>query len=313
MSVTAATLAPRLVKLTPRTGIDVRRTLPHRDVRMIGAWCFVDHYGPLSDAEVNEAGMSIAAHPHTGLQNVTWLLEGKVEHRDSIGSVQEINPGELNLMTAGRGIAHSEMSLVDSHSSSVMHGVQLWIALPDAAHQIAPTFEHHGDLPRFNFQGADIRLLIGELEGHQSHATAYSPLIGAEISLSAGLIIDLPARPDFEYGLLILEGDDASVNCEAVPRGSLRYLATGGSSISMASARGARVLLIGGEPFPEEILMWWNFIGRSLEEIISMREKWQSSLLAGSESYPAFTDSLGARIPAPEMPNIRLEPRGRQR
>ena len=313
MSVTAATLSPRLVKLTPRTGIEVRRTLPHRDVRMIGAWCFVDHYGPLSGEVNGEAGMSIAAHPHTGLQTVTWLLEGKVEHRDSIGSVQEINPGELNLMTAGRGIAHSEMSLVDSHSSSVMHGVQLWIALPDAARQMTPTFEHHGDLPRFNFQGAEIRLLMGDFEGHRSTATLFSPLIGAEISLPAGTTIDIPTRPDFEYGLLILEGDDVTVNGEGVARGSLRYLATGGLPVSLASARGARVLLIGGEPFPEEILMWWNFIGRSQEEIIAMREQWQSSLLTGSESYPAFADSLGARIPAPEMPNIRLEPRGRQR
>lgn len=313
MSVTAATLAPRLVKLTPRAGIEVRRTLPHRDVRMIGAWCFVDHYGPLSAVGGDETGMSIAAHPHTGLQTVTWLLEGKVEHRDSIGSVQEINPGELNLMTAGRGIAHSEMSLVDSKSSSVMHGAQLWIALPDVARQMTPTFEHHGDLPHFNFQGAEIRLLLGDFEGHRSRATAYSPLIGAEISLPTGGTIVFPTRPDFEYGLLILESDDASVNGETVSRGSLRYLATGASSISLASARGARVLLIGGEPFPEEILMWWNFIARSQEEIIAMRQQWQSSLMAGSESYPAFTDSLGARIPAPEMPNIRLEPRGRQR
>ena len=313
MSVTAATLAPRLVKLTPRAGIEVRRTLPHRDVRMIGAWCFVDHYGPLSGESNGEDGMSIAAHPHTGLQTVTWLLEGKVEHRDSIGSVQEINPGELNLMTAGRGIAHSEMSLVDSHSSSVMHGVQLWIALPESARHMTPTFEHHGDLPHFNFQGAEIHLLMGDFEGHQSRAAVFSPLIGAEISLPAGAAIDIPTRPDFEYGLLILEGDDANLNGETVARGSLRYLATGASSISLASARCARVLLIGGEPFPEEILMWWNFIARSHEEIIAMREQWQSSLMAGSESYPAFTDSLGARIPAPEMPNIRLEPRGRQR
>jgi redox-sensitive bicupin YhaK (pirin superfamily) len=280
---------------------------------MIGAWCFVDHYGPLSGEVNGEAGMSIAAHPHTGLQTVTWLLEGKVEHRDSIGSVQEINPGELNLMTAGRGIAHSEMSLVDSTASSVMHGVQLWIALPESARQMTPTFEHHGDLPRFTIQGAEIRLLMGEFEGHRSRAAVFSPLIGAEISLPAGATIDIPTRPDFEYGLLILEGDDASVNGETVAGRSLRYLATGGSSISLASNRGARVLLIGGEPFPEEILMWWNFIARSHEEIIALREQWQASLPAGSEIYPAFIDSLGARIPAPEMPNIRLEPRGPKR
>jgi hypothetical protein len=156
-------------------------------------------------------------------------------------------------------------------------------------------------------------LLIGELAGHQSKATVFSPLVGAEISLPAGAKLEIPTRPDFEYGLLILEGDDGNVNGETVARGSLRYLSPGTSSISLTSVRGGRVLLIGGEPFPEEILMWWNFIARSHEEIIALREQWQASLPAGSEIYPEFIDSLGARIPAPEMPNIRLEPRGPKR
>lgn len=312
MSISALTLIPRLVKLTPRTGIEVRRTLPHRDVRMIGAWCFVDHYGPIASEETGN-GMSIAAHPHTGLQTVTWLLEGKVEHRDSIGSVQEINPGELNLMTAGRGIAHSEMSLVSSSTTSTMHGVQLWIALPEPARDIAPSFEHHDDLPQFSFQGAEIRVLMGELDGRSSRATVFTPLVGAEISLSAGVNIILPVQREFEHGLLILEGEDVLVGDEPMARGALRYHSTGLTEIALSTRQGARVLLIGGEPFPEEIVMWWNFIGRSHEEIVMMREEWQSSVESGSATYPAFTDSLGARIPAPEMPNIRLEPRGPQR
>jgi redox-sensitive bicupin YhaK (pirin superfamily) len=305
MSFSATTLSPRLVKLTPRTGIEVRRTLPHRNLRMIGAWCFVDHYGPLSNAGGHGAEMSIAAHPHTGLQTVTWLIEGRVEHRDSIGTVQEINPGELNLMTAGRGIAHSEASTV----SSAMHGVQLWIALPDVAHGMDPAFAHHDDLPVFIMQSTHVRLLMGELEGQISPAITYSPLIGAEILLSSGANIDFPVRPEFEHGLLILEGDDVRIDGELVELGSLRYINTGSREIQIATERGARVLLIGGAPFEEEIVMWWNFIGRSHEEIVAMRNEWQASLESGSDAYPAFVDSMGAAIPAPEMPNIHLEPR----
>jgi len=313
MTISAATLTPRSVKLTPRTGIEVRRTLPHRDVRMIGAWCFVDHYGPITTAEAHEAGMSIAAHPHTGLQTVTWLIEGRVEHRDSIGSVQEINPGELNLMTAGRGIAHSELSLVVEAAESNLHGVQLWIALPENARHMVPTFSHHADLPQFEIHGTSVRLLMGEVAGHQSTAATFSPLVGAEISMRTAASVDIPVRPDFEYGVLVLDGDDVTIGGEHVARGALRYLNVGSSTIKIESASPARLLLIGGEPFKEEILMWWNLIGRSQEEIVAMRERWQSSLQNGNESYPIFSDALGARIPAPEMPNIRLEPRGAQR
>jgi hypothetical protein len=194
-----------------------------------------------------------------------------------------------------------------------MHGVQLWIALPDIARRMAPTFQHMNNLPIVKFDGAEIRLLMGEFDGKSSPAQLFSPLIGAEILLSPGESVELPVRTDFEHGLLVLDGDDVKIDGELVPRGSLRYINTGFSRVQLESSKGARLLLIGGEPFKEEILMWWNFIGRSQEEIVAMRNAWQASLESGSAAFPDFKDAMGSRIPAPEMPNLRLEPRGSQR
>ena len=156
----------------------VNRTLPHRDRRMIGAWCFVDHFGP--DAVITMPGMRVPPHPHTGLQTVTWLIEGAVEHRDSLGSVQTIEPGQLNLMTAGRGISHSEESPVDRPPS--LHGVQLWVALPDGDRWMEPRFEHHAALPTFAEHGTSLTVLVGELAGERSPAVVHTPIVGAELS-----------------------------------------------------------------------------------------------------------------------------------
>jgi len=163
-------LSPRSVKLTTRSGTEISRTLPHRYIRTIGAWCFVDHFGPTTQSDA----MSIATHPHTGLQTVSWLFAGEVEHRDSLGSVQIIKPGELNLMTAGRGVAHSELS---TENSTVAHGVQLWTVLPDRDRKSAPLFDHYGQLPEFQRDDLKIRLFIGELFGEKSPARIFSELL----------------------------------------------------------------------------------------------------------------------------------------
>ena len=290
--------APRTVKLTTRTGIDIQRTLPHRYIRTIGAWCFIDHFGPTEQ----ENAMSVAAHPHVGLQTVSWLFAGEVEHRDSLGSIQIIHPGELNLMTAGHGIAHSELS---STTAGLMHGVQLWTVLPENARDGAAYFDHYNDLPVFKKEQLDIRLFVGELLGHTSPARTFSEMVGAEIDVPAGTMAQLPINESYEYGLLVVAGD-LRVNDEQVPLEYLYYQPLGSEEFTIESTGGAKVVLLGGVPFGEEIVMWWNFIGRTHEEIEEMRFDWESH----SNRFPTFEDQVHGRIPAPAMPNLRLTPRG---
>jgi hypothetical protein len=289
-------LDPRRVKLTTRSGVTIDRTLPHRDLKRIGAWVFLDAYGPTLD----QRAMQVAAHPHTGLQTVTWLISGRVLHHDSIGSKSTIRSGELNLMTAGRGIAHSELSLEDHEP---LQGVQLWVALPDSARNNAPTFEHFDDLPRFEHEGSEIRLFMGELMGRKSQATTFTPLVGAEITLlSERTTISL--NPKWEHGILLIS-DHASVASTEMKKHQLLYLPVGSEEISLEGFPGTRIMLIGGELFDEKIVMWWNFIGRSHDEIVKMREAWESD----PNRFPSFQNDLGGRIPAPVMPNLHLVPR----
>ncbi len=293
-SAEAKTLDPRIVKLTTRTGVDVRRTLPHKELRTIGAWCFVDHFGPTHQQDA----MSVAAHPHTGLQTASWLLSGEVEHRDSIGSVQLIKPGELNLMTAGSGIAHSELSIETNHD---FHGVQLWIALPEQSRNQASHFEHHQDLPATTVDESKIKVFIGELLGLKSPAAIYSELVGAQISLSKQITLEL--RKDFEYGYLVADGV-AEINGQKISTGQLHYVPVGQDKVEISG--NATLILLGGIPFSEKIVMWWNFIGRSHEEIVQMRQAWQDR----SNGFNEFADNIGGFIPVPQMPSLRLTARG---
>jgi redox-sensitive bicupin YhaK (pirin superfamily) len=287
--------------------MSVRRTLPQIGRTTIGAWCFVDHYGP-NEVVAGEGGMIVPPHPHTGLQTVSWLFEGEVEHRDSVGSHQLINPGEVNLMTAGRGISHLEVSTA---ATTRLHGVQLWVALPDESRHVLPFFEHHV-APRVSVGGASVTVFVGELAGVTAPTTTFSPLIGAEILLPAGERVELPANPEFEHGVLVDAGE-VRVNGEAVEVAHLGYLPTGASTIVIeAGETDARLLLIGGVPFGEKLVMWWNFIGRDHDEIVAFREKWQAEAVAGENpdgdfGFVPYTDGA---LPAPEMPTVRLRPRG---
>jgi redox-sensitive bicupin YhaK (pirin superfamily) len=287
-------LNPRIVKLTPRSGISIRRTLPHRDVKFIGAWCFVDHYGPTNQVQA----MQVAAHPHTGLQTVTWLFSGEVEHRDSAGNVQRINPGELNIMTSGNGIAHSELSLA---SESDLHGIQLWVALPANVRSIDPAFDHFGKLPEIETESYSAKIFIGELFGLTAPARSYSQLVGAELNFTNFTSEIIELKPEFEYGILVIDGE-VKVRGSEIPVGSLLYLGIENQQIEISAAAGSRLILLGGEPFSEPIIMWWNFIGRSHEEIVQMREDWE----LGTARFGKFEDEIGGRIPAPPMPASRL-------
>jgi redox-sensitive bicupin YhaK (pirin superfamily) len=295
-------LEPRTVKLSTRTGVEVRRTLPNARKRMIGAWAFVDHFGPT--AQTN--GMVVASHPHTGLQTATWMFEGNVEHRDSVGSVQNIAPGQLNLMTAGRGIAHSELSIADGE---VLHSMQLWIALPDSVRTMAPDFEHYGNLPKVKNGAISATVFAGALKGHEqakAETKIFSPLVGAEFRLPAGSSAEIELDPVFEHGFLIASGD-ISVDGEPVALHSTEYFEPGISRVLLAnhSEDEAIVMLLGGEPFEEPIVMWWNFIERSHDEIVEVRAKWNNR----DSGIPEFIDHIGGWTPAPELPNVILKAR----
>ncbi|HEX5016279.1 MAG TPA: pirin family protein [Actinomycetes bacterium] len=296
----AATYPFREVPLGGQRALMVRRTLPNRDVRTIGAFCFVDHYGPASTAAPTGNPMVVPPHPHMGLQTVSWLLSGTIDHHDSVGSIQRVRPGELNLMTAGRGIAHSEYSVGDAP----LHGVQLWVALPDASRQHTPHFEHHGELPAMEDSGLRARVIMGSLMEETSKASTYSPIVCAELTLGPGQHrIGLLAG--FEHGWLPLT-DAAVVNGALVARGQLRHEPEGQSSATLEAERPVQVLMLGGEPFAEDLLMWWNFVGRTHEEIVQARDDWQHG-----RRFGAVLDDGAAPLPAPDLPTVRLKPRSR--
>ncbi|MDQ1729984.1 MAG: quercetin 2,3-dioxygenase [Pseudonocardiales bacterium] len=305
-------LDPRRVVLTPRQWsaddgapaadpMSVFRFVPTRGRRMIGAWCFVDFYGP--DDVSDDTGMLVPPHPHCGLQTVTWLLAGEVRHRDSIGSVQLIRPGQLNLMTAGAGISHAETS--ERPHSPTLHGVQLWVALPESERNRPAAFEHHADLPVWRAGGVEATVLIGELAGLRSPATAYTPLVGADIAISAGQASSVPLRSEWEHAVLVTSGA-VEVEGRLLEHGQMAYLGCGRTRLSFSAAADARMLLLGGEPFEEEILMWWNFIARSHAEIVAAREEWMEG-----DRFGTVVDFDGDPLPAPPLPPLTLKPRGR--
>jgi redox-sensitive bicupin YhaK (pirin superfamily) len=299
-------LEPRDVPLGGPRAMSVRRTLPQRARSLVGAWCFVDHYGP--DSVATSGGMTVPPHPHTGLQTVSWLFAGEIEHRDSVGSHAIVRPGELNLMTAGRGIQHSEVSLP---RTAVLHGAQLWIALPDATRNSAPFFENFVPTP-FEFSNTTIRVFLGELLGHSSPARTFSRVVGAQLDLPAGATLELPVDVGFEHGILVDDGSP-TVNGNRVARSELAFVTPGASTITIESRdRPLRALLIGGEPLGEQIVMWWNFIGRSHEEIVAFRREWQTDVIANQNDHGPFGRVHGydgTALPAPELPNVRLRPR----
>lgn len=302
----------RMVPLGGPRAIEVRRTLPQRKRSLIGAWCFADHFGPSNVAE--SGGMDVAPHPHTGLQTVSWLFTGEVEHIDSGDNRGLVRPGEVNLMTSGAGICHSETS---TKSVSTLHGVQLWIALPDGVRQSAPrSLEHYEPKPA-TINGGAALVFIGSLAGSTSPIKTHTPLVGAELRIDAQSSITLDIDPSFEHGVLIDEGD-ITVEDTAVPKAAIAYTGLGARKLRIRndSPSPARLILIGGEPFAEEIVMWWNFVGRSSEEISHFREEWQ----ARTERFGHVKNYVGhggpnknaegqSWLPAPKLPNVVIKPR----
>ncbi|SFR84389.1 hypothetical protein SAMN05428970_2985 [Agromyces sp. CF514] len=325
-------LEPRDVPLGGPRAMNVRRTLPQRGRTTIGAWCFVDHYGP--DEVATSGGMVVPPHPHTGLQTVSWLFEGEIEHHDSTGSAEFVRPGAVNLMTAGRGIAHSEVS---TPGTTRLHGVQLWVALPSASRDVAPFFEHADTVP-VQVDDAVVRVFAGALPGLDDEAsvTLFSPLVGAQIELPPGGEAWIELDPAFEHGLLVDRGpvtatiaalesehDDGAADADPLAvaghtshlaANELGHVATGHEGVRLrADDHGpARVILIGGVPFGEELVMWWNFIGRSHDEVAEFRRAWQADVIARGDTDGRFGTVAGFDgdpLPAPELPTVRLKPR----
>jgi redox-sensitive bicupin YhaK (pirin superfamily) len=263
-------ISSRAVPLGGPRAMTVRRTLPQRVRSLIGAWCFVDHFGPLDFKQ--RKVMDVAPHPHIGLQTVSWLFSGEVVHNDSLGSTGVARPGTLNQMTAGRGNAHSQET--PEPSSGHLHGVQLWVALPNAERGRAPGFDQYADLPALEFAGGRAQVFMGRLGGADAKTRSFSPLVGADITLARGGKVQLPLEAAWEHALLVVEGA-AAVDGQALAGDGLHYLGSARSGLELATQGGARLLLIGGAPFGVPIVMWWNFVARTAEEIEAARDDWQ--------------------------------------
>jgi redox-sensitive bicupin YhaK (pirin superfamily) len=303
---TTGTSGPRAVEITDGRAqtvgaIPVRRTLPIRSRRTVGAWCFVDHLGPLAvapDASQGGArGVDVGPHPHTGLHTVTWLLAGEVRHLDSLGSEQVIRPGQLNLMTAGHGVVHAEEG---TDYRGPLHGAQLWVAQPEATRDGPAAFEHHAEVPVAEVGGpgglAVAAVLLGEFAGVTSPARRDTELTGVDLDLRPGRAV-LPLRPGFEYALVVLEGAVKVAGGPVARPGQLAYLGLGRDELALDVAEPARALLLGGLPFPEPVLMWWNFVARTRAELTAAVEQW-----AGHDERFGPVASALDRIPAPPPP-----------
>ena len=279
-------------------GTEVRRMLPQRTLRTVGAWCFADHYGP--DDVSHSAGMQVGPHPHTGLQTVSWLLEGEIVHRDSLGSLQRVGPRELSLMTSGEGISHSEES-PQSDRPPVLSGVQLWVALPESARHGEASYEHHTDLPVVEHGALTVTVVLGEHGDLRSPGTTHTRLVGLDVTVDGDGA--LPLDPGFEHAAFVLEGS-AVIDDQPLEIGSLLELGTGRDEVA-ASGSAARVMVLGGEPLGEQLVLWWNFVCRTSDEVVQAREDWQSASARFGEvvGYP------GSRVPAPPLVAGRLMPR----
>lgn len=273
-------------------GMTVLRALPTRQRRMVGAWCFLDHLGPLEFPAGR--GMHVGAHPHTGLQTFTWLIEGEVLHRDSLGNEQIIRPGQVNLMTAGRGVVHTEDSLQEGQR---LHAAQLWIALPAEEADCAPAFAHYPELPCWDDNGCRFTLLAGSFAGRTMSGDFRTPLLGVDAYSAPGARLELPLNPAFEHGILILEGQ-VRIDDEAFATDEFAYLSNGTERLAIELAAGTRILLLGGVPFGEPVLMWWNFVGFSKTGITQAQREWES----GDPRFGRVAGDAGRRLVAPPLP-----------
>ncbi len=284
-------LSARLSEIAP--GMQLQRLLPQRALRRIGAWCFLDHVGPLQFAP--GAGLHVGPHPHIGLQTLSWMIEGEILHRDSLGHEQILGPGQIHLMSAGRGIVHSEDS-VDERAGR-LHMVQLWIALPAALQGCAPAFVHAPERPCWTQQGAELSLLVGEHAGRQAPLPVHSPLLALQVRSQQACSVDVELVADFEYGLQAQSGS-YTVLGQSYHDHELAYLGQGHSRLRIEMAANSRCLLLGGAPYPDPLLMWWNFVAPTREILRRAQQDW----LNGDPRFAQLGDAQRQRLLPPPWP-----------
>lgn len=253
----------------------VGRILPFRKKRMVGPFIFIDHMGP---AEVKPGKyLEVDQHPHIGLATITYLLEGEIEHRDSIGSVQNITPGAVNLMIAGSGVTHTERTPARlRNKTSTMHGYQIWIALPKGAEEMEPEFHHipENDLPSWEDSGASFRLIVGEGYGRRSPVPVLSRMFMLEIEISKEHELDIANNLEGEIGILISEGSVTA--CEHHVKAGQMLVSKTEGACNLVISKGSRIFLFGGDPFPEERYIEWNFVSSSRERLQKAKEDWRA-------------------------------------
>ncbi|MCV0384392.1 MAG: pirin family protein [Erythrobacter sp.] len=287
MSIITQTLTPTTHDLGQ---FQVRRVLPSRARSMVGPFIFVDQFGP-AQLDIG-SGMDVRPHPHINLATVTWLFEGAIDHRDSLGTFATIRPGQVNLMTAGRGIVHSERSPEeDRRTGPKLYGMQTWLALPDGQEEIDPAFEAVTDLPMIEDGASKAIVIMGELWGERAQTTTHAGTIYADIALEAGGSVPLEAGADERAVMLV--GGEASVDGVALELYQLSVLAPD-AAMTLRSERGGRIMLLGGEAFSTKRHAWWNFVSSSRERIQQAKEDWREG------RFPEVPGDSEERIPLPD-------------
>ncbi|WP_425486455.1 pirin family protein [Chiayiivirga flava] len=273
-------------------GFTVRRVLPSAERRQVGPFVFLDHIGPARFAPGE--GLDVRPHPHIGLATVTYLFEGALMHRDSVGSEQVIRPGDVNWMTAGRGIVHSERTpSPEREDGHAMHGLQFWVGLPQRDEEVEPSFVHHpaAALPEWDEGGVRLRLIAGRAFGRQAPTRVLSPLFFLDARLPAGASLALPA--DYSERAMVVLSGDVRIGEETVEPGET-VVFEAAAPIVLDSAGGARVGLFGGEPLDGPRRMWWNFVSSSPERIERAKDDWRAQRLGQVPGESEF-------IPLPEQ------------
>jgi redox-sensitive bicupin YhaK (pirin superfamily) len=297
-------MAPVLQRIPARVSVigrdfTIRRALPSAQRRMVGAWCFLDQAGPVTYGAGQ--GLHVGPHPHIGLQTFTWMIEGEIMHRDSLGYEQVIRPGQVNLMTAGRGIVHAEDAVTEV--AGRLHAAQLWIALPDAERHREPSFHHYPELPVLEWGGFTVTVLAGTAFGQTAPAAIFSPLVGVDLACAGPAQTLVPINPAFEHAVLVLSGA-LEVEGEMLEPGTLLYLGTARAQLALQSQTAARLLLIGGEPFVEEVLLWWNFVARHRDEMVAATADWNAG-----RSFGTVHGSPSPRLHAPDLGGLPMKSR----
>jgi hypothetical protein len=262
---------------------------------MVGPWCFLDHIGPVQ-LPSGSSGLHVGEHPHTCLQTFTWMITGQILHRDSLGTEQVIRPGQVNLMTAGHGIAHTEDSLPNE---TALHAVQLWIALPPEQADIAPAFQHYDRLPVRQVgmrQGVSLTVLAGCHDDLLAPTQVYSPMVAFDLHAMQADQAELTLDTQFEYGVLLLQGK-ASLNGQALGEDTFAYCPPGATAMQLALDADARCMVVGGVPFAQPVTLWWNFVGHSRQAVMAAQDAWES----GSQRFGRVPGS-NTRLAAPPLP-----------